>query len=261
VVILLVAFGVYLVVLAALGWVLEDHVAGKVEQRMAEALDAEVEVGAVSLGLIGGHIEVRDVRIERRHLGHLDLTIDQVNIDTAPLGWVAVDRAPDFVELSGVTMSMSGAGALKLPKRPKRAPLHIGGMRLRDVEVSATAIQSIPGLASFTLTVAEARTGPVTLSSAIDWVFALEHLDASTKLPAGITASVQYTPGELALAGSIFGSRPIRLPFTIPTPPPEALEMEKVRLLARAVLDTVGKELARSWLKSKVSDVFGDMLD
>ena len=256
-----VAIAGYALLLVVLGYLLDGCARDMVEERLETALDAEVEVGEVSLSLLRGHIEVEDIEIERSQYGKMKVTIDHISVDTAGFGWVAIDRDPDFVEVSGVEMSMSGAGALRLPDRPKRKPLDIGGMRLRDIEITAQAISFIPGMGEIQLKVAEARTGPVVLASALDWVFALQKLDASTKLPAGVTAGVHYVPGELGLSGSIFGSRPVMMPFTIPTPDADMLEMDKLRLLSDALLKTVGKKLAKSWLKSKVTNGIKDLLD
>lgn len=253
--------GGYLVLLFSLSFVLDGCAADRIEARLAEALDAEVKVGSVSLSLVRGHIAIRDVEIRREHLGHLDITIERLDVDTAPLGWLAVDRTPDLVDVGGVDMLMTGAGALDLPRREKREPLAIGGMHLSDIKLRAETSKFLPGLGKIQLTVSEARTGPVVLGSALDWVFALQTLDATTKLPAGLEAGVHYTPGQLGLSGSVFGSRPIRLPFTMPVPEPGALELDKLRLLAVAIGETVGSELAKSWLKSKVTDGLEGLLD
>ena len=248
----LIAACSYLSVLLGLSFALEGCAADLVEERLEVALDAEVEVGEVSLSLLRGHIEVHDVKVTREHYGHLDLSIDRVELDMAPLGWLAINRDPNHVEVASVTMLLSAGGALDLPTRPKRKPLRVGGMTLTDIQLTAAASKLLPGLGKVELIVAEARTGPVVMSSALDWVFALSSLSATAKLPAGIDAGVHYRPGELGLSGSVFGSEPITMPFTMPTPNPDALETDKLRLLGDAVVETVGKKLAKSWMKSKV---------
>lgn len=257
----LVVVGGYLALLVGLSFALDGCAADMVEERLEAALDADVEVGEVSLSLLRGHIEVRNITVHREHMGRLDLTIERIDVDTAPLGWVIIDRDPDFVEVADVTMSITAGGALDLPERPKREPLDIGGMHLANIDITAAASDYLPGLAKVQLTVTDARTGPLVMASALDWVFALRNLEASVKLPAGIDAGVHYTPGQLGLSGSVFGSKPIRLPFTMPVPEPQAMELDKLRLISSAIAETVGKKLVKSWLKSKVTDGIKNILD
>src|SRR5690606_19552738 len=87
----------YAVLLVVLGAVLDGVVAERVRARMAAALDAEVTIGGVEVSLLGGFVELRDVRVVRASGGHLELGIEEIGVRVAPLGWAVIRREPGEV--------------------------------------------------------------------------------------------------------------------------------------------------------------------
>lgn len=251
--------GGYVLLLIGLGWGFQGCAGDLIGDRIATALDADVDVGDVSLSLTRGQIAADDIKVVRTHQGHLELTIEHIDVDTAPLGWVVWDRAPRFVDVRGVSMTLSSG--LKLPKRPKRQPLHIGGMRLRDIDITFMPASFMPKLGQIKLQVEEARTGAFVMSSALDWVFALEQLRASADLPAGITAGVHFQDGTLTLDASLFGSKPLVVPFSLPVPEPDALESEKARLLLNTLAKTLGTKAAKHIVTQQIKDRLRGLFD
>lgn len=253
--------GGYVLLLLVLGFALRGCVAEQVEQRMAAALDAEVEVGKSSPGLLLGSIELGDIRVQRENGGQVNIEIEHIEVDVAPLGGVVFDRVPELVVVRGVRMSVDAPGVLTLPERPERPPLRLGGMVLEDIDIEMSAIDSIPGLGRARLVIDQARTGPVELKSTLDWIFAVRQLNATARLPGSIEVSVRYGEGTLELGGGLFGSTPVSVPFELPAPPPDALEAEKIRILVAAIIKAAGHEVARRWLEYKARDRIRSLLD
>lgn len=254
--------GGYLACLAVLGVVLQGVVSRRIADRLAAALDARVTVGSASVGLVTGEVELRNVHVEREQGGHLELDIELVHADVAVLGWAVIDREPEHVRVRKARMSLSAPGALSLPERPERPPMRVGGLHLEDVTLALMPTALLPGLGRIEVSVAEARTGPVELRSSIDWVFAVRELRATAELPGGIMdqASVHYGQGQLTIGGSIFGSTPMTVPFELPRPDPDALEQDKLRVLARAIIEQLAVKGSRIWLERKLMDKALDLL-
>lgn len=263
----------YLLLLVGLGALLEEVVIDKVEERMALSLDANVEVGGASVSLLRGRLELRDVLVdrmeriegaERRRGGHLELGITHVTVDLAPLGWMVIDPEPSLVQVRGVEVSLSARGALTLPQRPERPPLRLGGMQVQDVNIAAMPTALLPKLGRLELHVDEARTGPVEVRSALDWLFALHslHARATLSLIAGPDAPVEvhYQDQRLRVSAEILGAEPIDVPFVMPVPEPDDLELDKLRLLVRAVMQSVGKE-AGARMRGKIARKWRELLD
>jgi hypothetical protein len=257
----LAACGAYLLLLVGLGVAVRGCVAERVEQRMAEALDAEVKVGSTSLNLLSGSIELRDIRVERHSGGHVAIHIERIAVDVAPLGWVAFDRDPEHVDVRRVRMSVDVPGVLTLPEQPERTPVHTGGMYLEDVMLEMRVIDWLPGLGRVEMAIDRARTGPVALQGSLDWVFAVRELNASAELPGPVDVTIGYAEGMLGLGGGLFGRRPVSVPFDLPVPPPDAPEAEKIRILVNAMIKAVGYEASKRWLEYKAREKLRELLD
>jgi hypothetical protein len=266
----LAVWGTYLLLLIGLGVALRGRVAERVEQRMAAALDAEVEVGRVSLSLLTGSIELGDIRVERRQGGHVAIQIERIEVDVAPLGWVIFDREPEHVSVRGARMSVDAPGVLTLPEQPERPPLRIGGMYLEDIRLEMKISDWLPGLGRIEVAIDRGRAGPVALQGSLDWVFAVRELNASAELPGSRQVTIDYGEGTLRLGGGPLGSlgslgslgaRPVSVPFELPAPPPGAPEAEKIRILGHAIIKAVGYEVSRRWLEYRTREKLRELLD
>jgi hypothetical protein len=263
----LAACATYALLLVGLGVALRGCVAERVEQRMAAALDAEVEVGHASLNLLTGSIELGDIRVERQQGGHVAIQIERIEVDAAPLGWVVFDRVPEHVNVRGARMSVDAPGVLSLPEQPERPPLRIGGMYLEDIRLEMKIIDWLPGLGRIEIAIDRGRAGPVVLQGSLDWIFAVRELNASAELPGPRQVTIDYGEGTLRLGGGppgspgFLGARPVSVPFELPAPPPGAQEAEKLRILADAIIKAVGHEASRRWLEYKTREKLRELLD
>jgi hypothetical protein len=258
---LVIAAGViggYLLVLLLLGWVLGGCVKDRVQERLAASLDAEVDIGDVSVGLIRGTIEIRDLHIHRERGGDLDIRIDAVDADVAALGWVLFDRDPDRVEVRGVTMVVSGRGALAM-RDPDLEPMHIGELVVEDARISLSPTLLLPTLGKVDIVVDRARTGGFTMHSGVSWVFALRELAARAELPGGLSGTVSYANSRLAV-GTGLGPAALEVAFEMPRPDPEQLEIAQLGELARALGRALLEGAARDWLEDRAKEKVKDLL-
>lgn len=245
---------VYLLALLVLGKVAGGVVADQIQERLSRSLDAEVRVGGAQVGLIGGTVTVSDLRIERTRIDHFGVEIRTLDVDIAPMGWAVIDRSLHEVKVRGARLTVTGAGALQLPPRPKAPPVTVGALEIEDAVLDLQATGYWPGLARIVITIEKARTGPTTFRTALSWIFTLEELVARVDLPAGMTVRLGFREGRLSASGGFFGETPVTIDFKLP------------RLDGRdevAQLVAIGKELgkqlaierARRWLQSQVPSV------
>lgn len=242
-VLLIGAAGLYLAALWVGGWALGGAAARRVEARLADALDAEVRVGGVSLGLVRGELVVRDVVIERRTGGHLDLHLDEVTVDVAPLGLVIVDRDVERAVVRGVRMELSARGAVELHarRRPGR-PLPIGELELRDARLVAMPTAVLPRLGRIEVEITSARARGFALRDGLSWLAGLTALDGRVEV-AGVGVGAGYDGQTLRLSGRLLGSRTLAIAFTPPASP-DGYELAWLAALAGALADEV-KDQAR----------------
>jgi len=113
----------YFIVLVIVGWIAAGIVADKIQARLAGSLDTRAKVGDAEVGLISGTVRVNDLHLERNKIDTLELDISGLEVDIAPMGWVLVDRDLRRVKVRDGRLTISGAGALVLPPRPKQPPV------------------------------------------------------------------------------------------------------------------------------------------
>jgi hypothetical protein len=237
----------YLLLLVIAGWIAGGVVARDVRGRLAASLDAEAEVGGASVSLLRGAASVRDISVRREHDGHLTIELERVALDLAPLGAVVWDREPRAVEVRGGRLEVSGLGVLRLPARPERPPIRVGGLAIDDCVLALTATGVWPGLTRIELTIDRARSGATVLRTALSWLFTLDELVARVELPAGVTVRLEYRHGMLSAAGGPFGSMPVVIPFAIPRVD-DADEVEQLAALGKELGKQLALAQARRWL-------------
>ncbi len=249
---LAVAAGAYLVVLVVIGWIAGGVVAGQIRSRLAGSLDATVTVGDADVGLVGGAVVIRDLRLERDRIDTLVLDLERVDVDVAPLGWVLIDRDPRHVRVRGGRLTISGAGALALPPRPARPPVRVGGLTLENAVIDLMATGYWPGLARMIITIERATAGATTLRTGLSWLFTLEELVARLDLPAGVTVRLTYRGGKLSAAGGFFGTTPVTIPFELPRLD-DRDEVDQLIALGKQLGKQLAIERARRWLGSQLA--------
>ena len=244
---------VYFVALVVGGVFGAGCVERRLSERLGQTLDAEVTIGDVSLSLVRGRVELRDLVIERTVGSHLRVEIDSIVADTAPLGWMLIDGLARDVLIRDADISLSAAGALSLRDLKVHA-LKIRRLRLDDVRLHVTPTALLPMLGAIDVSIDHATTEPVEVRSALSWLFAVRDLEARVDAPGGVAIAVGYADRMLTVNGSLFGSTPLAVPFVLPVPDPSAFELAQLRGLAKQLVITLGKEQVERWLKDEVVD-------
>lgn len=213
-----------------------------VQERLATTLRGNVEVGSVSLSLIRGQAELRDLTVVRDTGGDLRLHVAQADFAIAPLGVGLFTRHVRRILIRGVTLEMSGRAALKVHPRP----IETDEFELFDAKMTVVASALLPGVGNVQVTVHHAKAGPVTLATSLSWLFKLREFDASIEV-ASVAVTLRLRDGKLYAAGSVFGSTPIELPFGLNA----AAAGDEVN----AVMD-FAKKLGKEVLLRKAKDLF-----
>lgn len=240
---------VYLAILLCAGWLAPGCVADRIEARLAGSLDAEVTVGDVDLGLIGGDVTLHDLRIVRDE-GAVDLAVDRVDAEIASLGRVLWNRDLGAVTVRGVDVTLTGSGAVGLRGERDSEPVRMQSLRLEDLELTLMPTALLPNLGRIEVHLERAVTGPLVLRNAMSWLFALDDIHAVVAA-GGTSAEVDFTGDQLRVGAGLFGSRPITVPFRLPEPDPDALELDQLKTLAYALARALGPQAAGRWLKNK----------
>lgn len=236
----------FLAVLVVAGWIAGGVAARELRDKLAATLDGRAEVGDVSVALVRGRLVATGVSVEREHYGTLRLEIDRIDVDVAPLGWVAIDRTPRAIRVDGARLLITGAGALDLPPRPRAAPIEVGAVEITGGEITIAAASSWAQLARVRLVLDHVRAGRTRFVTPLSWLFALEALSARVELPGDVAFTVTYADGALTARGSFFGDAPLTVPFT-PRGTPGADEPAQLRALAFDLGKRLVMERARRW--------------
>lgn len=242
-----VAAAGYLIILLIAGVVAGGLVAGRIQGRLAQGLDADARVGRAKVNLVTGAVEVSDVSVTRQKLDLLSLSVRSLDVELAPLGLVVVDREPRRVRVRGGRMVVTGAGALQLPPRAETAPIHVGALELDDVALDLMATGYWPGLARVVITIEHARSGPTTLRTGLSWLFTLEDLVARVDLPAGMTLRLGFHDGQLSASGGFFGKTPVTIPFVLPRLD-AANEVQQLIAIGTELAKRLAIERAERWI-------------
>jgi hypothetical protein len=249
---LAVLVAAYLVILVIAGWIAAGIVADKIQARLAGSLDAEVRVGGTDIGLISGAVTVHDLHLERNVIDTLELDIKRLEVDVAPMGWVLFDRQLRRVRVVDGRLAISGAGALKLPPRPKQPPVRVGALEIQNGVIELMATGYWPGLARMVITIESAHAGATTLRTGLSWLFTLRDLVARIDLPANITVRIAFENGRLSASGGFFGQTPVTIPFVLP-PLDDRDEVAQLVALGKELGKQLAIERAKRWLGGQLA--------
>lgn len=240
----------YLALLIVLGFALRGTVASTVRDRLAVSLDGQATVGDATLDLVRGGATVRELVVERQHLGTLRLAIDRVEVDLAPLGAVVLAREARMVRVVGAHLTIAGAGALELPPRPP-SMVTVGGLDVTASDVDLVVTTAWPELAHVRLVIERFRAGRTTFRTPLSWVFALEELDARVELTGTTGFALRYRDGRLSAQGGVFGDTPVDIEVTLPRDPgPD--EPARLRALAFELAKRLAIERGKRWLTRRL---------
>ncbi|MBA3393125.1 MAG: hypothetical protein H0T89_10795 [Deltaproteobacteria bacterium] len=246
---------VWLVALVILGYAFAGRTGSRVADRLGESLQATSTIGDTTLGLVRGKLVLERLALRRDDLvGNLALDIGEVTCDLPPLGLALVDRECSELVVDHMRLTVSAAALFRL-ERPKRKPFHAGHVVIDDAELEFSPSAFLPGLGRMKIRIEHAEAGPTTFRTPLSWLFALEKLQASIELPAGFTLRLTYAEGKLRASGSLFGSTPVEVPFTIPVASTAADakgELHELAAMARAAAEQLVAQRAADWLRSKI---------
>lgn len=253
-----IALGVVALWLAALviiGVAWGGRAGDRVASRIADSLVAEVTVTDSSLALVRGHLVLEKLAVRKEDLGHLAIDVATIRCELPPLGIALVDHECRDLIVAGVRLEVSAAAVFQL-KKPKRPPLHVRHVELRDAVLTFSPSAFVPSLGRISIKIDHAEAGPTTFKTPLSWIFSLTALDATIELPAGITVKLGYHDGRLTAAGGIFGVAPVALPLSIPIPQSTDDAKEEIRKLVALGRDLAEQLVARraeDWLKQRLS--------
>ncbi len=233
--------GAYFVVLLLGGWLGSGCVSERIDSHLERALGTDVEIGSASVALIRGKIVLRDITIRRTDIGKAEFHIDIAELDIAPMGGVLFSRSTSRVQVGEVTGEMSATGALGT-LRAKTTPISIGDLTIEHGTLSVAPTALLPGLGKVTVDVTNVVAHDVELAHALSWLPKATAFKSTVRIPGGIVIDADYADGKLGLAGSMFGSGTLTVPFRIPVAT-DGAEIGQMIAIAKALVKSVGKEL------------------
>jgi hypothetical protein len=261
----MVALGVllllYPVVLIVLGYVLAGQIEERVRTRLAYALRADdVKVEDVSVSLLRGRIEVEGIHAERTSMGMATVDIGALTIEVAGLGMALFDDTVLLVDVQNAHLQLSAVGAATL-RQSDGPSLEVGELTMSDSSVTLVATSLFPSVGKARLVVNKAHAEQLVLNNAMSWLYKTDELDATVQAPGDFNFGLIYLDKEMSVSGSIFGSKPVTIPFSWPIPDPRDLELEQILDLATSLSKRIAKEYAERKAKGLWDDVTDVLAD
>ena len=230
---------VWLIVALVVGIAIREHTAQRVADRIGASLQATGTVGDSDLGLVRGYLELEQLEVRRDDLvGKLDLTVAMIECDLLPLGLAMIDRDCGELAIRGMRLEVSSLALFKL-KRPKRKPFHVGAITIDDATLVLSPTALAPSAGKVEIQIHHASAGATTFKTPLSFLFALETLRATLRLPAGIVVEIGFDHGMLTVAGGLFGATPVALPVQLPVADladDPAAELKKLVEFAKAAV-------------------------
>ena len=240
-------------------WILDVALEGReqrhVEERVGESLQAIAKVGDTDLALGRGRLLLEQLSVRRDDaVGHLALHVAEMRCELAPLGIALVDRDCRELAIRGMRLEVSTAAVFKL-QHPARRPIRASRVVIDDAELAFAPSAFVPSLGRVAITIEHAEAGPTVFRTPLSWLFALETLRARIDLPANITLRLGYAHGKLSAAGTLFGSAPVEVPFSLPLADAATDARAEIQLLVKAGEDVAERLVAKraeDWIRSKL---------
>lgn len=245
----------WMALLVVLGFLLNGRTRDSVASRIGESLGARAEISDSNLALVRGALTLESLAVRREDtIGKLSLDVAELRCDLPPLGWAIFDRECSELRVDGVALEVSTFALFKI-QRPKRAPLRTRTVVIEDATFVFLPSSMIPSLGRTQIKIEHAVAGPTTFKTPLSWLFSLRELRASIDLPPGVTVRLAYARGVLTASGSLFGTRPITLPVTLPVASladDGKAELEKLVVLAKRLAEQIVVQRAKDWVDSKL---------
>ena len=238
----------WLIALVVISAIVGRDQPARISSRLGESLQGSASVGDVDLALVRGTLSIDQLRVRRAdEVGTLALDVPEVRCELAPLGGALFDRDCNALAVRGVRLEISSLAVLH-PRHPQRAPIHAGRVSIAD---SSLAI-AVPAIGNVTLRIDRAEAGPTVLRTPLSWIFALDGLDATIELPAGLSLHLTYAGGMLGASGALFGQSPVVVPVVLPHPSGDAHDETRALVeLGEDVAERLVAKRAADWIQQR----------
>jgi hypothetical protein len=246
----------WLAFLLIFGFAYGGRAGERVAGRIGESMMATATVDDSSLSMVRGRLELDGLHVRKDDLGLLTIDVGHVDCDLLPMGLALVDRSCGDLVVDNVRLTMTSAAVLQLKKKPRRKPLSVDRVELRDAVLTFSPSAFLPELGKIEIRVDYVEAGPTTFKTPLSWVFTMRELGATLTLPADIVVKLAYKNGALTAQGSIFGSTPVTLPVSLPTANSSddaKAEIAKLITFAKDLAEDLLETKAKNWLKSKLT--------
>jgi hypothetical protein len=239
----------WFVVLAALGAAASRKEPARIAARLGESLQGSAAVAAVDVELVRGRMSIDRLTVRRDDAaGRLALDVPEVRCELAPLGVALVDRDCRELAVRGVRLEVSSLAVLH-PQHPRRPPIRTDRLAIADATLAFAPNALLPAVGRVAVQIDRAVAGPTVLRTPLSWIFALEGLDATIELPAGLAVQLTFHAGQLGASGALFGDTPVVVPVELPRAPDDARDEPRALVeLAKDVAERLVAARAASWL-------------
>lgn len=245
----------WLVLLVVLDVALAGRQAGRVRDRVGEALHGDATIGDADLQLVRGGLVLDGLSVHRDDpAGRLALTVPEIDCDLPPLGAALVDGRCRELRITGMRLDVSSAALLQLA-HPARAPIRSDRVVIDDAELDFAPSAFAPSLGRIAIAIDHAEAGATAFRTPLSWLFALVELRARIELPAGISVRLAYVGGRIAAAGTLFGADPVAVPLQLPAPGAARDGRAELDLLVQTGEDVAARlveQRAIDWLRAKL---------
>ncbi len=247
----------YLSLLGAGGWLASGTIKSALKERLADTLAAEVEIQDLSVQVASGNVHIQNLTIRR---DGVDIVIRSLTASLPSAGRMIFNRDVARLVVDGASLKMSAVGAASLINRAN-VDVRLDELVLRNVQLSLSPSLAFPGLGRVAVVLDSAQSRGVKITSVISWLTALEQMAGSVELPSGGRASISYLNGQLTLSGSWFGSKPLSIPFEIPSLDRSLLGTEQLKIVGKALFKTIAMHLAKDRLLDTATSWARKLLD
>ncbi len=239
----------WLVALVAIDVIVGREQPERIRVRVGDSLQGSASVGDVDLALVRGRLSIDRLSVRRDDdVGHLALDVPEVRCELLPLGAALADRDCEQLAVRGVRLEISSLAVFH-PPHPKHAPIRADDVEILDSTLTFAPSTFLPALGKIAIEIKRATAGPTVLRTPLSWIFALETLDATIELPAGIALHLTFGAGMFGAAGSLFGDTPVVVPVELPHPTGDARdEMRGLVQLGEDIAERLVAKRATDWL-------------
>lgn len=243
---LVVAWIVFLLIAGA---AYRPRTVAKITDRVGGSLNARTSIDDASLGLVRGVLVLEGVHALRDGVGTFSIDALRVRCHLLPFGVALWNQHCRELEIDGVKMEVTSVGFIKM-KKPSKDPLNVDHVVIRDGSLGFSPSAFVPDLGRIEVHVDEAVARATSFTTPLAWIFTLQTLRASFKLPGDVALSLTYVNDVLTVTGSVLGSAPITIPLVMPTSTGNVeKDLEALESVGKQVATKIVERRAKNWLR------------